>query len=293
MRCTASPAKLTCLEGSTVGSVAVNGARLAWLAWSAGNSEAYEGVFEASLTDPRERQLASSHRSGQVDSGNLTGSTLSGPAPAGAGFAYVSWRSSFENPGQCGGGNDDPANPCRVDYTDARLHLTGGATIPLDLAGARYASADAGDSGRLAVGVADGRILIYAASGTLLRTIHPLRAAGSVLALRRDRVAFLSKRHTLDVFDTGTGRLVHSFPLAPGESAYQGFDLYYGYALYGAGKVLHVVKLATGNDRVLATATDTLGPFQVDAPGAVYVTRSATNSTLHFLPLARLKALVG
>jgi len=45
--------------------------------------------------------------------------------------------------------------------------------------------------------------------------------------------------------------------------------------------------------RVVATPGHRLGPFQLEAPGLIYTTRIGASSTLHFVPFARLRALVG
>ena len=61
---------------------------------------------------------------------------------------------------------------------------------------------------------------------------------------------FLTKARTFDVYDSTAGTLVHSYPVPPRRRAAvpAHLDTYFGYALYAAGKALHVVKLATGKD---------------------------------------------
>jgi hypothetical protein len=276
--------------GSGVTEVAVAGQRLAWLVNAGGNTEQSERLFSATLPHPAERRNDASLRTGDVDGPSLTGSWLAGLVGDGGLVRYGRWKTSG------------------ATTSGARLRSPGGLWGLLPFATGTFVSPQAEDSGQIAALVGDGRIAVLGTNGALhklftpARPIAALKCTGRVygptsgyLGLRVDRIAFLTTAKTLDVYSTA-GAPVHSYPVpaaAANGCLASHVDTYYGYALYAAGKALHVVKLATGKDRVLATATGTLGPFQVDAPGAVYATRSGNASTLHFVPLARLKALVG
>ena len=293
--------------GGGVTEVAVAGPRLAWLVNSGGNTEQSERLYSATLPHPAERKNDSSLRTGSVDGGTLAGTWLAGLVGDAGLIRYGRWKTSFEVPANCDETNENPSAPCHVLTSGARLRSPGGLWATLPFATATWVSPQAEDSGQIAALVGNGRIAILSSAGLLRGLITPVRAPAAMscggvsgptagfVGLRVDRAAFLTRSATLDVYDTAGGGLVHSYPVphAAVSGCLSHLDTYFGYALYAAGKALHVVKLATGKDRVLATATGTLGPFQVDAPGAVFVTRSGTSSTLRFLPLARLKALVG
>src|SRR5262249_25658970 len=104
------------------------------------------------------------------------------------------------------------------------------------------------------------------------------------VGLRRDRLAFVARQGTLDVYATGSGRLVHRFPVPPGSGPRVALD--YGYAVYRAPRALRLVKLSTGRDVVVARGA--IGPFQLGARGLVYATSAHDTSRLHVVPLARL-----
>ena len=116
------------------------------------------------------------------------------------------------------------------------------------------------------------------------------------MAVRKQRVVVLTKTRKLQTY-TSRGAPVRAFPV-PARARF--LSTYYGYATYlQADHLLHVVKLATGKDRVLErfTAGHLWDGAQVQAPGVVLPeTRTAGGTsrvTLRFIPLSRIRALVG
>src|SRR5262249_53673250 len=150
-----------------------------------------------------------------------------------------------------------------------------------------WVAPQAADSGSIVSLVGDGRIAILGSNLNLKRVFTPVSRASILrcgwndaappagyVGLRRNRLAFISQGRSLDVYDTITGNLVHSYPVpAAASNCSAHVDLYYGYAVYAVGRALHVLKLATGSDRVVATLSHPSDrEFQLDAPGLVYVT---------------------
>jgi hypothetical protein len=268
--------------------VAVAGSHVAWIVDGAGNTEAFDDVYESSLSHPSAHDIARSDRMGDVDADQLAGSWLSAPVADGGEFAYATWTTD-----QTG-----------ASVSDVQIHGAGGGSVAVSVDPHTWVAPQAGDSGLLVALTGNGAIAVLDRTGALVRVIHPLRApvistcrihlpwavGNGWIGLRKGRLAFITSARTLDVYDSATGALVHSFPVpATNPCNSSRVDLYYGYAMYSGGYAVHLVKLATGRDRVLARSRSRVDRFALEAPGAVYV----DDQGLRFVPFARLRELVG
>jgi hypothetical protein len=127
-----------------------------------------------------------------------------------------------------------------ISGNDRRLWSATGPVLPLGLDDKEHA---------VSVG-ADGSIAMWQAHGARYGRVpdaHARAAAvddGLVVVLRSDRPR-------LDVRQL-SGRLVHSWPVAPGAAPL--LDSEGGVAVYTAGRAVHELTLATGADRVVARA---------------------------------------
>ncbi len=143
------------------------------------------------------------------------------------------------------------------------------------------------------IAIAHGKVDVYSTAGKHLATIPGPVAE---VAVRKDRVVVLTRTHELRTY-TSRGALVHTLAVS---SRARFLSTYYGYATYlQADHLLHVVKLATGKDRVLErfTGGHLWDGAQLQAAGVVLPeTRTVgTQSpvTLRFIPFARIRSLVG
>lgn len=143
------------------------------------------------------------------------------------------------------------------------------------------------------IAIAHGSVDVYSPTGKHLATIP---GSAAEVAVRKKRVVVLTKTHKLQIY-TSSGALVRAFPV-PSRARF--LSTYYGYATYlQADHLLRVVKLTTGKDRVLErfTAGHLWDGAQLQAPGVVLpetrTAGSASPVTLRFIPLSRIRALVG
>jgi hypothetical protein len=294
-----------CADG--LSDIAVAGTRVAWMSTWLGNADAEDQLFTASLSHPDGRRVMVADRSGSLGDGWLEGSWAGGLVGDGSRLLFGAWETSFEDAANCDPVNEHPTASCQVDVGGARLHVVGGAAEPfLPFAGAHAVSPQAMDSGRTVALVDDGRIAVFGASLGVARVIRPVRQVAGldcgsstsglgsgIVGLRRTRFAFISTSRTLDVYDALTGRLVHGYPVPQAMLPCGAHvDLYYGYAVYAGEHGLHVLKLSTGRDRVVATSASAFTRFQIDAPGLVFAT-GGHRGALHFLPFSQLRTLVG
>jgi len=187
------------------------------------------------------------------------------------------------------------------------LHVAGSGTVTLmqivpsgrarrvaDLTGVSAPDAVATDSGHVVVRER-GTVQVFTTAGA---PVASFAARAASVAVRRDRVVVRTTDRRLDSY-TLAGRRVSSYPLAAA-SWTAGLATYAGYAAYlGANKAVHVVKLATGRDRVVARAG--AGWFfdgvSLQAAGAAAPLTTQRGGqflvTFRFLPMASLLAAVG
>ena len=121
---------------------------------------------------------------------------------------------------------------------------------------------------------------------------------GNAVALRGDDLFVLTRTRTLEAYSTHSGRRLHSWPVRKGATNLAVGPGLVAYAEFPSGPAacctrykVHVVRLATGKDVVLAAGTDFTGQRNValGPAGLVYL---KDPRTLVFVPLSRVRAAV-
>jgi hypothetical protein len=261
--------------GSGVTYLAIAGNRIAWIINWGGNTEASDYLRMASLPGPKQRLVASATRYGDIET--LEGTWIGNLVGSGDLLAVNRWVTN--------------ANGA---ITRSELDAIGKGSLRRVAAGQNVIAAQAVASGRIAVLRSNGSIGIYGAGGNLLRQIKPDSA--KEIALQRDRLLVLTKTKTLAIYNSRSGALLRSWPVPEGAgtlATYAGVAAYADYSDTPCCKryKVHVVRLATGKDVVIANGTSWLSPrdIDLDAGGLIYVKNS---HALAFVPLGRLLVAV-
>jgi hypothetical protein len=261
--------------GAGVHELALAGGRAAWIVNQGGNSESGDHLYVTSLARPHERVLAAAFRTGSVD-GILAGNWLGGLVGSGSFLGVDHW-----------------ATDTNGTVTKARLQSVGPRLG--DLAeGTGTMLAQSTDGRLVAVLRADGTIGLYSTRGALLRTVTPGQAAGEI-AVRGDYLAVLTTADTLEVYNSHSGRRLKTWRVAHGARS---LDVSSGLATYAApfpgggyARVVHVRRLESGRDRVLAATPPALGGVQLEPAGLAYAfNRIAPGrpGAVVFVPMSRV-----
>jgi hypothetical protein len=252
--------------GAGVRELALAGSRVAWIVNQGGNSESGDYLYTALVARPGERVLASAFRTGDV-SGILTGNWLGGLVGAGSFLAVNHW-----------------ATDSHGEITTASLERVGARVS--DLAhGEATITARSTDGRQLAVlRAAEGTVGIYSPRGQLRRTVVP--SSAQEVALRGDYLVVLTKASTLEVYNSHSGRRLHTWHAAGAAH----LDVSSGLAAYSAGRIVHVVRLTTGKPVFSARAAATVSAVQLEPSGLVYAfRRPADTGRIVFVPISRLR----
>jgi hypothetical protein len=261
--------------GAGVRELALAGGRAAWIVNQGGNSESGDHLYVSTVAGPHERVLATAFRTGDV-SGILTGNWLGGLVGAGSFLGVDHWATDTSG----------SVNSARLQKVGARL---------TDLAqGAGTMLAKSTDGKLVAVLRDDGSIGVYSTRGALLRTVTPAKGATEV-AIRGDYLAVLTTADTLEVYNSHSGRRLHSWRVAHHANS---LDVSSGLATYAApfpgggyARVVHVRRLKSGRDRVLLTTPPALVGVRIEPRGLVYAfNRVAPGQpgTLGFVSMSRI-----
>ena len=273
----------------------------------AGNSYQTEEHLFAAQIGSRSKLLASGRRylGGDVGAEAWYGRWIAGAVGSGKLLAISTWWS--DGNGAC---------------TGQTLSLVSSAGLKQIVTGPGAIISQSADSGRIAVlrseeawpiyGQATAletavTVGIYSASGKLLRELTP--SSAEQIALSGDRLVVLTQARTLEVYDWKSGTLVHTWPAVATArplhqlrslAVYGQLAVYSTYS-YGSNRKLHVLRLTTGKDVVLATGRGT-GYYGHDAAigprGLVYAVNYHEHGRLSepergklvFVPLAKLLA---
>jgi hypothetical protein len=258
--------------GAGVRELAVAGNRIGWIVNLGGNTESADLLYAASLPRPKERRLATGVRTGDVD-GVLRGTWIGGLVGDGDLLAVNVWVTGAS-------GSAERASLRRV-----RVGLTSIAK------GLPTLVARSADRGRIATLGPSETVNIYSAAGLLLRTVKP--SSAREIALRKDYLVVLTKQRSVEVFNANTGGTVKALPVAAGAAH---LDVHTGIAAYAAGRTVHVLRLTTGKDVVIAKAPRAIRMVQIEAPGLVYAYNTVRGAkevgNLAFVRMARLIAAV-
>jgi hypothetical protein len=257
-------------DNPSIRELAIAGQRTAWITLaSAGNSqETWARLFTASLATPRGHKIASAFRVDGYDESGIAlwnGDWLSGLVGSGNVLAVSRWTTAPN------------ANSSGSTISNARLSLIDPSRRPLRVvaSGQKAIVSAAVDAGRIAVLRPDDSIGIYSSKGSLLRTITP--SSAKELAFGGGRVVVLTDAKTLEVYDAGTGALLHTWPISTKTayvqaghlSAHGRIGVYLVDARYLASR-LHVVDLSTGKEVVLPVSQHSGRDAVVGRLGLVY-----------------------
>jgi hypothetical protein len=259
--------------GSGVRELAIAGLRVAWIVNQGGNSESDDYLYTATLAGPKERLVSSAVRTGDVD-GTLAGGWLNHLVGSGDRIAVNRFTTDT-------GGNITQASLQRLDR--------GLATIGIGVSTLYAASLDLH---RLAVLRTDHKVALYdTETRRLLLTVTP--SSAREVALRKDYVVVLTRTKTLEVYNSHTGALLKTWPVAAGAAQ---LDVHSGIAVYAVGRTVFAVRLNDGHDAPIATAQRAIEGLQIEAPGIVYAYNTVKGANdvgnLAFVPLPQATALL-
>jgi hypothetical protein len=260
--------------GAGVREIAVAGLRVAWIVNQGGNTESDDYLYTAALGGrATERLVSSAFRSGDVD-GTLAGAWLNHLVGGGDRIAVNRFTTDT-------GGNITQASLQRLELGLSTLAVG----IP-----SLYASSV--DLHRVAVLRVDHRVAIYdTETRRLLLTVTP--SSAKEIALRKDYLVVLTRTKTLEVYNSHTGALLKTWPVAAGASR---LDVHSGIAVYAVGRTVFEIRLTDGRDAPLATAPRMLEGLQVEAPGVVYAYNTFKGlhdvGNLAFVPLRQATFLL-
>jgi hypothetical protein len=250
--------------GAGVRELAVAGSRVAWIVNQGGNSESDDYLHVSSAARPGERMLAFGIRTGNVD-GVLTGNWIGGLVGAGSFLAVNRWTT----------GSDGA-------LTSSQLQRIGTGLRAL-ASGPGAMTAASTDGRQVAVLRADASVGLYSTRGSLLREVKP--SGAKEVALRGDYLAALTAANTLQVYNSHSGRLLHTWRVARGASH---LDVSNGLAGYAAGRTAHVIRLATGRSLYSARTGSLVSGLQLEPAGLAYaLDRPHETGKLVFVPLRR------
>jgi hypothetical protein len=260
--------------GAGVREIAVAGLRTAWIVNKGGNTESDDYLYAARLgAGGRERLVSSAFRSGDVD-GTLAGGWLNHLVGSGDRIAVNRFTTDT-------GGNITQASLQRLELGLSTLALG----IP-----SLYASSL--DLRRVAVLRFDHKVAIYdTETRRLLLTVT--RSSAKEIALRKDYLVVLTRTKTLEVYNSRTGALLKTWPVAAGATR---LDVHSGIAVYAVGRTVFEVRLTDGRDAPLATAPRAIEGLQIESPGIVYAYNTFRGlhdiGNLAFVPLRQAISLV-
>jgi hypothetical protein len=268
--------------GEGVLQLAIAGSRVAWLVNEGGNLEASDFLFTSSVTQPKERQVASALRNG--DGG------CSGRDPTGCTGAWLG--------GLVGSGNTIAVNRWTTDSTghigSGGLYSVNGTQLKTVATGTSTLQAVSSDAGREAVLHSDGSVAVYSKSGAVLMTLPP--ASANEAALGGKNLVAVTRTRQLQVYDVSSGSLEKTLPTHG--TGLHNLDLQGNIAIYTTGPRVRAVNLSSGK----TSAVVALGKHneilfaRISSAGVAYAVNGVRVSfgkgTLGFVPMARLKAAV-
>ncbi len=260
--------------GAGVRELAVAGPRVAWIVNQGGNSESTDELFTSTLPRPQERRPGAALRNRNQD-GVLIGGWIGGLVGSGGFLGVNRWTT----------GSDGAPTAVRLMAIGAGLR-----TIAI---GPSTLEAQSTDGKLVAVLRGDQTVGVYSTAGKLLRVVKP-RSATDV-AVRGDYLGVLTKSARLEVRNSHSGRLLHTWAVANGAIS---LDLQSGLAVYCAPKpggdryrlrTVHVLRLKTGRDTVLTTQKNGIVAVQIEAPGVAYAVQTSNDrGAVVFVPMKRV-----
>ena len=273
--------------GAGVRELAIAGTRAAWIVNVGGISESDDDLYTSSLPKPKERKLASAIRTGEV-TGGLTCGGIHAAGLHGAWIGCLVASGNFLAVNRWSTDEDDRVTSARLQTIGTRLRTIASEAGAMD--------AVSTDGKQVAVLRADGSVGLYSAAGKLLRAVTPSSAREA--AVRGDYLVVLTKTKTLEVFNSHSGKRLHTWRVANGARYVDVSSKLAAYAAPRTGgsyvRVVHVMSLSTGKDRVLATTLTRwrqVVEVQLEPTGLVYAvnrTRPSEAGYLLYTPMSRL-----
>lgn len=283
--------------------VAIAGTRVAWIdrKWI-GNTEASEKLYAAPLGG-KARLVASAYRYGRDELSHTTGAWIAGIVGAGKALTVSTWRTDRGVP--------SAEDLSVVTSTGLRPIASGPTAFVAESASGsqvavlRSTVAWPSDS-QMPIGPAP-TVDIYSTGGAFVSQI-PLTppnadSTGIQIALSGTRlVALRTALHepsgpttvTLEVYDSATGELQHSWPVGIDRYAGETSLSVYGHLAAVEGPYrLHLVDLDTGKDVAIAFSSHTDSPPALGPRGLVYALdpHYSGPGKLVYVPTARLLQL--
>jgi hypothetical protein len=280
--------------------VAIAGARVAWITLGiSGNSqETWARLYTSSLTSGTRRVASAFRTDGYSDGGAQLrdGDWLTGLVGSRNVLAVSRWTSK---PNSDFSGNV---------ISNARLSLIPAMRAPLRVIalGEQSIVSASSDASRVAVLRPDDSVGIYSATGALLKQIRPNSA--KEIAYGGGRLVVLTDTKTLEVYNSRTGELLHTWPIHTKRSYLQAEKLsaYGRIGLYvvspiSATQRIHVVDLDNGKELVLPPSSHMRGTQYavVRQLGVVYSVNTYRSGTppkvggmLVFLSTARVVSML-
>lgn len=263
--------------GEGVFQLALAGSRVAWLVNEGGNLESTDYLFASSVTQPKERQVASAMASGDNCPG-CAGQWLGGLVGSGNTIAFNRWTT-------------DPQG----QRNSGELDLLNGSQTKSIATGMNTVEAVSSDAGRETVRRSDGSVAVYSKSGNVLMTLPP--ASAKEAALSGKNLVVVSETRQIQVYDAGSGSLEKTFP-SHGTGLHN-LDVQGNIAIYTTGPRVRAVNLSSGK----TSAVVALGKHseillaRIGSGGLAYAVNGTRvffgKGTLGFVPMTRLKAAVG
>jgi len=292
--------------GAHTSEVAIAGTRVAWITrYVIGNSYQTDERLYTAPIGARSKLLASGRRylSGSETAPTWYGRWIAGAVGSGKTLAVSTWWSARD--GTCVGQRLNLITSKGL----AQIGVGPGVIMSESADGGRIAVLRSEDAwplyGATAALEAPATVGVYAANGTLLRQLTP--SSAEAIALSGDTLVVLTQTRTFEVYKWKSGALVHTWPVVASArplhqvSHVAGYGQLAVYSTYysGSTRKLHVLRLTTGKDIVLATARGT-GYYERDAAigprGLVYLVNYHQHGRLSepmrgklvFVPLAKL-----
>jgi hypothetical protein len=290
----------------TAAQVAIGGKQVAWIErkWI-GNTEASEKLYAAPLGG-KACLVASAHRYGRDELSKTTGTWIAGIVGAGKALAVSTWRTSGGVP------SDEGLNV--ITPTGLRPIASGPSAFVAESASGGHVAVLRStvawpDDSQMPIGP-EPAVDIYSTGSALVSQIAltPPNAdsTGIQVALSGTRlVALRTALHepsgpttvTLEVYDSSTGELLHSWPVGIDKYAGETSLAVYGHLAAVEGPYrLHLVDLDTGKDVAIASSSRTDSPAALGPRGLVYAVSPHVISgpgKLVLVPTARLLQLTG
>jgi hypothetical protein len=254
-------------SGETISAIALAGKRVAWIRSLAGNTEADDYLYTATLGQ-REVKLESATRTGDTSGSSMKGRWIGGLVGSGKLLTANIWATD---------GSGTVTYATLEGVTPGKLHQLA--------AGPGTLTAESSDSDRVAVARSDGTVAIYGGGGSLLETITP--SSVKEIALRKDYLVALTKTRTLEIYNANTGAFIRKWPVPAGTAH---LDVNQNIAVFSVWRRVYAVQLTTGKQAVIAGAKRAIVAAQIEAPGVVYAYNTVKGlkdiGNIAFLPLA-------